>query len=100
MKTLCPAGLIATLAAGNAAAQALLSPMDALIARAKSFELDTPYVPPPGDPLEHHRRVCEDHVLGGVHDGAHQSFNFATLAASQFTGRCLPAALFHVSVPG
>src|SRR5256886_11199844 len=26
----------------------------ALIARAKSFELDTPYVPPPGDALEHH----------------------------------------------
>src|ERR1700751_3104724 len=25
-----------------------------LIARAKSFELSTPYVPPPGDPLEHH----------------------------------------------
>src|SRR5712691_6127009 len=27
---------------------------DALIARAKSLELNTPYVPPPGDPLEHH----------------------------------------------
>src|SRR5262245_2275302 len=27
---------------------------DALIARAKSLELDTPYVPPPGDPLMHH----------------------------------------------
>jgi hypothetical protein len=27
---------------------------DALIARAKSFELDTPYVPPPGDPMAHH----------------------------------------------
>jgi CubicO group peptidase (beta-lactamase class C family) len=27
---------------------------EALIARAKSFELSTPYVPPPGDPLEHH----------------------------------------------
>jgi len=27
---------------------------DALIARAKLFELDTPYVPPPGDPLTHH----------------------------------------------
>jgi CubicO group peptidase (beta-lactamase class C family) len=27
---------------------------DALIARAKSFELPTPYVPPPGDPLAHH----------------------------------------------
>ncbi len=26
----------------------------ALISRAKSFELDTPYVPPPGDPLSHH----------------------------------------------
>jgi CubicO group peptidase (beta-lactamase class C family) len=26
----------------------------ALIARAKSFELDTPYVPPPGDALSHH----------------------------------------------
>src|SRR5262245_61696844 len=25
-----------------------------LIQRAKSFELNTPYVPPPGDPLEHH----------------------------------------------
>ncbi len=27
---------------------------EALIARAKSLELETPYVPPPGDPLEHH----------------------------------------------
>lgn len=26
----------------------------ALIARAKALELDTPYVPPPGDPLEYH----------------------------------------------
>jgi CubicO group peptidase (beta-lactamase class C family) len=30
------------------------SARDALIARAKSLELDTPYAPPPGDPLEHH----------------------------------------------
>jgi hypothetical protein len=28
--------------------------LDELIARAKSFELDTPYVPPPGDPLAYH----------------------------------------------
>jgi hypothetical protein len=27
---------------------------DELIARAKSLELNTPYVPPPGDPLAHH----------------------------------------------
>ena len=30
------------------------SALEILIARAKSLELDTPYVPPPGDPLEHH----------------------------------------------
>ena len=30
------------------------SPRDALLARAASFELDTEYVPPPGDVLEHH----------------------------------------------
>ena len=28
--------------------------LDELIARAKSLELDTPYVPPPGNPLLHH----------------------------------------------
>jgi hypothetical protein len=37
-----------------AAQRASISPRDALVARAKSLELDTPYVPPPGDPLEHH----------------------------------------------
>src|SRR6516165_2832191 len=38
----------------TAAAQDPLPTNEALIARAKSFELVTPYVPPPGDPLEHH----------------------------------------------
>ena len=28
--------------------------LKAMLARAKAFELNTPYVPPPGDPLEHH----------------------------------------------
>jgi CubicO group peptidase (beta-lactamase class C family) len=41
-----------SLLAGHPAAQAPAS--DPLIARAKSLELNTPYVPPPGDPLEHH----------------------------------------------
>jgi CubicO group peptidase (beta-lactamase class C family) len=41
-------------AAGACAAETPTSPRDALIARAKSLELDTPYVPPPGDALEHH----------------------------------------------
>jgi CubicO group peptidase (beta-lactamase class C family) len=40
-----------TLATTPAAPQAQL---DELIARAKSLELDTAYVPPPGDPLAHH----------------------------------------------
>jgi hypothetical protein len=46
--------LLAILDISMAAAQERLSTQDALIARAKSLELNTPYVPPPGDPLEHH----------------------------------------------
>ena len=42
------------LATSGALAEQMLPTREALIARAKSFELDTPYVPPPGDPLEHH----------------------------------------------
>ncbi len=44
----------ATNVGASVAAQATISSRDALIARAKSLELDTLYVPPPGDPLEHH----------------------------------------------
>jgi len=40
--------------AAPAPPQATVSSHDALITRAKSLELNTPYVPPPGDPLEHH----------------------------------------------
>ena len=36
-----------------AAPQVTAPAREALIARAKALELDTPYVPPPGDPLEH-----------------------------------------------
>jgi CubicO group peptidase (beta-lactamase class C family) len=45
--------LAAVAAAGDAASQATSSSNAALIARARSLELKTPYVPPPGDPLEH-----------------------------------------------
>jgi CubicO group peptidase (beta-lactamase class C family) len=41
-------------AGATAAPQASASAREALIARAKSLELNTPYVPPPGDPLQHH----------------------------------------------
>ena len=47
--------------AGGVAPQAQEAPAsdaaarrESLLARAKSLELDTPYVPPPGDPLAHH----------------------------------------------
>jgi len=48
-----PGLVLAAFAASTAAAQPLAGD-SAVIARAKSLELDTPYVPPPGDPLEHH----------------------------------------------
>ena len=46
------ASILMALTVAAAAAQAPTK--DALIARAKSLELDTPYVSPPGDPLTHH----------------------------------------------
>src|SRR6202048_4084161 len=47
---------------------------DALIARAKSFELDTAYVPPPGDPLTHHtagfaKVMCSAVFITGLDPG-------------------------------
>jgi len=38
----------------RSAAPAGTSPLEAMLARDKALELPTPYVPPPGDPLEHH----------------------------------------------
>jgi CubicO group peptidase (beta-lactamase class C family) len=46
-------GLVLAIAETGATAQPFASDVE-LIARAKSLELDTPYVPPPGDPLQHH----------------------------------------------
>src|SRR5712692_11174555 len=46
--------VIVALTFSTAASQAPLPSNEALIARAKSFELDTPYEPTPGNALEHH----------------------------------------------
>src|SRR5262245_65704630 len=46
--------VVLLLAVGPAAPQAPVSPEDRLLARAKALELNTPYMPPPGDALEHH----------------------------------------------
>jgi len=54
MRSALPVAVVLALAAAPAAPQTPFSPRDSLVARAKSLELDTPYVPPPGDALEHH----------------------------------------------
>jgi CubicO group peptidase (beta-lactamase class C family) len=46
--------LVVSLGGFTPASQEPRSARDVLIARAQSQELDTPYVPPPGDALEHH----------------------------------------------
>ena len=52
-KRLLSAFVLTSLMGLTAAAQTRSSPRDALVERAKAVELDTPYVAPPGDPLEH-----------------------------------------------
>jgi CubicO group peptidase (beta-lactamase class C family) len=59
---------LATVAAGS---QQPFPGRDALIARARSLELDTPYVPPPGNALEHHaaglaKIVCSAVFITGL----------------------------------
>ena len=91
------AGLIAALAADTAASQRPLSPREYLIARAKSFELDTPYVPPPGDALEHHtagyaKVMCTAVFVTGL------SPDFAAENVGYFTGPYSERAKVHKPV--
>src|SRR4051794_28335763 len=85
MKRLLLVPICATLVATAAAAQERSPAVDALIARAKSLELDTPYVPPPGDPLEHHtagfaKVMCSAVFITGL------SPDFAAENIGYFTG--------------
>ena len=54
MRRVIPVAIVLLLAAGPAMPQSPVSPEDALLARARALELNTPYVPPPDDPLVHH----------------------------------------------
>jgi CubicO group peptidase (beta-lactamase class C family) len=54
MKNMVSVFAAAALSMATAAAQTGDAARQALIARARSLELKTPYVPPPGDPLEHY----------------------------------------------
>jgi hypothetical protein len=74
-------------AVGTAAAsQSLAVEQSALIVRAKSLELNTPYVPPPGDPLEHDtsgfaKIMCSAVFITGLDP------DFAAENVGYFTGR-------------
>jgi CubicO group peptidase (beta-lactamase class C family) len=78
-----PGLVLAAFAASTAAAQPLAGD-SAVIARAKSLELDTPYVPPPGDPLEHHtagyaKVICSAVFITGLDpDFAAENVGFFT----------------------
>jgi CubicO group peptidase (beta-lactamase class C family) len=52
MSALLAGAVLTDCGGGGSGTPALPSP-EAMIARAKALELNTPYVPPPGDPLEH-----------------------------------------------
>jgi CubicO group peptidase (beta-lactamase class C family) len=52
-RALCVSAIV-TMTLATALAQGQDGSRRGIIARARALELDTPYVPPPGDPLEHH----------------------------------------------
>ena len=78
MRKALPLAVVLVLVAAPATAQAPLE-------RAKALELDTPYVPPPGDPLEHHasgfaKIMCSAVFITGL------SPDFAAENVGFFTG--------------
>lgn len=54
MRTILTGVIGLTLAAAALVAQGQPAAREFMIERAKALELNTPYVPPPGDPMEHH----------------------------------------------
>jgi CubicO group peptidase (beta-lactamase class C family) len=77
--------------AAGVAPQASAQSRDALIARARALELDTPYVPPPGDPLEHQtagfaKVMCSAVFITGLDP------DFAAENVGYFTGPYLERA--------
>ena len=71
--------------------QAPAAAREALIARAKALEIDTPYVPPPGDPLEHQtagfaKVMCSAVFITGLDP------DFAAENVGYFTGPYLERA--------
>ena len=95
----------------RAAAGAASSARDTLLERAKSLELDTRYVPPPGDPLAHHaagfaKVMCSAVFITGL-DPAFAAENVGYFTAPYEVRARLgkpavdrAARAVHVAVPG
>ena len=65
--------------------------LDELIARAKSLELATPYVPPPGDPLAHHaagyaKVMCTAVFMTGLAPSTQQLLRLGIIGLSATEG--------------
>src|SRR5258708_1036585 len=102
----------AALLALTITAAAAQAPGDnALIARAKSFELDTPYVPPPGDPAAHHaagyaKVMCSAVFMTGLApDFAAENVGFFTAPYGERAKLGKPVVdranqAVHVTLPG
>jgi CubicO group peptidase (beta-lactamase class C family) len=87
----CRGGVPAEAPGARAAPQVAAPTREALIARARSLELDTPYVPPPGDPLEHQtagfaKVMCSAVFITGLDP------DFAAENVGYFTGPYLERA--------
>jgi CubicO group peptidase (beta-lactamase class C family) len=99
--------VVLVLAAAPAAPQAQ---RDSLVARAKALELDTPYVPPPGDAQEHHasgyaKVMCSAVFITGLDpDFAAENVGFFTGPYSERAKVAKPvidraAKAVHITMP-
>ena len=110
MRRALPVAVVLVLAAAPAAPQAPFAPRDSLVARAKSLELNTPYVPPPGDALEHHtsgfaKILCSAVFVTGLDpDFAAENVGFFTSPYSERAKVAKPvidrtAKTVHITLP-
>jgi CubicO group peptidase (beta-lactamase class C family) len=110
MRSALPVAVVLVLAAAAAAAQAPISVRDFLLTRAKALELDTPYVPPPGDAQEHHasgfaKVMCSAVFITGLDpDFAAENIGFFTGPYSERAKFAKPvvdrtAKAVHVTLP-
>jgi CubicO group peptidase (beta-lactamase class C family) len=111
MRNVRPSVVCLILLAVSAPTQESASRREALVKRAKSFELDTPYVPPPGTALEHHasgfaKVMCSAVFITGLHpDFAAENVGYFTAPYAERARLGKPvvdrdARTVSVSVPG